>query len=244
MRLAETEQHAALVELAARETARMPPGTARLNVVLNAIDSADELPADAPQRSSVPELLQLGTRIAEEPGNAVLLDDRSSLYLSLVSALKTRDPTRAQQVATRWSELLDGQAARETDAARRRVWDPHRVEAYLALGEAARAIPVLVQSEREVPNDYNPPARLARVYLTLGRVPDARAAIERALAHSDGPRKLRLYMLKSEILIAADDKQGGRAALEDALEFARRAKLPPQYDKLRQTIERRARELS
>jgi tetratricopeptide (TPR) repeat protein len=244
MRLAETDQHAALVELAAHETATMPPGTARLNVVLNAIDAAEDLPADAPQRSSVPELLELGTRIAAEPGNAVLLDDRSSLYLSLVSAFKTRDPERAHQLATRWSELLDAQAARETAAARRRVWDPHRVEAYLALGEAARAIPMLEQSEREAPNDYNPPARLARVYLTLSRLPDARAAIDRALPHSDGPRKLRLYMLKSEILTAADDKVGARAALEDALEFARRAQLPAQYDKLRQTIEKRARELS
>jgi tetratricopeptide (TPR) repeat protein len=244
MRLAETDQHAALVELAAHETATMPPGTARLNVVLNAIDAVAELPEDAPQRASIPEILQLAKRIAAEPGNAVLLDDRSSLYLSLVSALKTRDPAAAQQLATRWSELLDAQAVRETDAARRRVWDPHRVEAYTALGEPARALPMLEQSEREVPNDYNPPARLARVYLTIGRVSDARAAIERALPHSAGPRKLRLYMLKSEILIAAQDKPGARAALEDALEFARRSQLPAQYDKLRQSIERRARELS
>jgi tetratricopeptide (TPR) repeat protein len=244
MRLAETDQHAALVELATREAAKMTPGTARLNVVLNAIDAAEELPADAPQSASVPELLQLGTRIAAEPGNAVLLDDRSSLYLSLVNALKSRDPTAAQQLATRWSELLDAQASKETDPARRRVWDPHRVEAYLALNDAARAIPMLEQSEREVPNDYNPAARLARVYLTLGRVPEARGAIERALPHSDGPRKLRLYMLKSEILVAAEDKPGARAALEQALEFARRAQLPPQYDKLRQSIERRAQDLS
>ncbi|HKU38718.1 MAG TPA: thioredoxin family protein [Polyangiales bacterium] len=240
MRLAESEQPAALLELAAREAPTLPPSTARLNVVLNAIDASE----DVPQHEALPALLQLGTQIAETPSDRVLLDDRSSLYLSLISAYETANPAESQRLAQSLSRTLDAQASRETDAARRRVWDPHRVEAYLAIGEAARAIPMLERSEREVPRDYNAAARLARVYLTLHRLPEARAAIDRALPLSDGPRKLRLYLLKADILVAAQDKAAARAALEEALAFARSAQLPAQYDKLRQTIERRARELS
>jgi tetratricopeptide (TPR) repeat protein/thiol-disulfide isomerase/thioredoxin len=242
MRLAETDRKAECVALAARHAPGMPASTARLNVVLNGIDAAQDLPEDASERAALSQLIELGTRSAEEPGDSVLLDDRSSLYLTLVSALK--GAPESARLARAWSSLLDAEAARASTSAQRRVWDPHRVEAYLALGAAERAIPMLEQSEREQPADYNPPARLARVYLALSRLPDARAAIERALPRSDGPRKLRLHMLQADILIASGDKTAARAALEAALDFARRSQLPPQYEKLLKTIERRVQELS
>ena len=181
---------------------------------------------------------------ATTPSNAVLLDDRSSLYLTLIGALKDEKPEESKRLAGALSRELDTEAERATTTAARMVWDPHRVEAYLALGEAARAIPMLERSEREKPDDYNPPARLARVYLTLQQLEPARAAIERALSRSEGPRKLRLYMLKADILLASKDKAGARATLQEALEFFRSRELPSQFDKLKQTIERRASELS
>lgn len=244
MRLVETHRNAEVVALAAREAAAMPRSTAQLNVVLNAIDAAAELAAGAPERKALPELIRLGITIADRSRDAVLLDDRSSLYMALVNTLKASDPATSRALAVRWSRLLDAQAAGETDPAKRRVWDPHRVEAYLALGDPARAIPLLEQSEREQPNDFNPPARLARVYLSLGRVPEAHAAIDRAIGLSEGPRKLRLYMLKSEVLVAAHDTPGAKTALEEALRFAEQSRLPPQFDELRRAIERRVRELS
>jgi thioredoxin-like negative regulator of GroEL len=240
MRLSESDQYAATVELAAREAQAMPTSTARLNVVLNAIDSGEELPADAPQRAALPALIALGTSLAETPSEAVLLDDRSSLYLSLVSVLKASNPEESKRLARSWSNALDAQAARETEPVRRRVWDPHRVDAYLALDEAARAVPMLEQSEREAPEDYNAAARLARVYLTLQRLPEARAAIDRALPLAKGPRKLRLYTLKADILEAAGDKAGARTALAEALDFGRSSQLQTQHAKQLTAIERRA----
>jgi tetratricopeptide (TPR) repeat protein len=246
MRFAENKQADALVVLAAREAPKMPPSTARLNVVLNAIDAAEELPADSPEQKEVPALVELGSQIAKNDEPSVLLDDRSSLYLSLIKAEKAANPARAKQLAASLSKELDAQALKETDPARRRVWDPHRVEAYLALqelgeqGQAERAIPMLEQSERDAPQDYNAPARLARVYYSLKRLPEARAAIDRALPLADGPRKLRLSMLKADILVASGDTAGARAALQAASEFAKSAQLPEQYDKLRQQIEQRA----
>jgi tetratricopeptide (TPR) repeat protein len=243
MRLAETEQRAAVADLAAREAASMPDGTARLNVVLNGIDAATELPAEAPERAALAGLLQLGTRIATTESTNALLDDRSNLTLTLVRALADADPAESKRLAIWLRDSLDKAAASAGDTASRMVWDPHRVEAYLAAGEPERAIPMLELSERERPDDYNPPARLARVYLALGKHAPARAAIDRALARSDGPRKLRFYILKADIAVAAKDKPAARKALREALEFARRSQLPAQYDALRESIERKAREL-
>jgi tetratricopeptide (TPR) repeat protein len=244
MRLAESNQSAASIELAAREAPNMPTSTSRLNVILNAISASEQLPTDAPERGALPALIELATHLAETPSEAVLLDDRSSVYLSLVTVLKSTKPEESKRLARNWSNALDAQASRETDPARRRVWDPHRVEAYLALGEAARAVPMLEQSEREAPDDYNAAARLARVYLTLQRLGEAQAAIERALALANGPRKLRFYTLKADIQEAGGDKAAARTTLTQALEFARSSQLPLQYTKQLTTLEQRANTLA
>jgi tetratricopeptide (TPR) repeat protein len=244
MRLSETKRDAECVELAARETPTMKPGTSLVNVLVNALDAADQLPASAPARKLLPAILQIGTRVAEDRALPVLLDDRSSLFLSLVGAEKDADPQAAKRLAARWSALLDAQAAQAKTAAARRVWDPHRVEAYLALGTPDKAIPMLEQSEREQPADYNPPARLARVYLAIKQLDQAEAAIERALPRCAGPRKLRLFMLQADVLVAANRRPAARAALEQALSFARGLTLSPGYETLRQTIEHRQHDLS
>jgi tetratricopeptide (TPR) repeat protein len=244
MRLSEAGQHAACFELAEQQAAVLPPGTSLVNVVVNGIDAANELPDQAPERARLPALLRVATSIAENPRQPVLLDDRSSLFLALVDALKTSQPGEAHRLALVWSGLLDAAAASAGTPAARSVWDAHRLDAYLALDQAARAIPMLEQSEREQPADFNAPARLARAYLALGRAAEAHAALDRALPRCEGPRKLRLYLLKADALLAEHDRAGARSVLAEALSFARAAKLSAQYDRLRELIERRARELS
>jgi tetratricopeptide (TPR) repeat protein len=244
MRLMEGERHDQVFALALREGPRLEDGTARLNVVLNGIDAGVHSDASHQDPAAWKQLVELGARIATQPERPILLDDRSSLLLSLVTALHDTEPARAQQLAAAWSKLLEAEAARAPTPAARRVWDAHRLEAFMALGQTDKAVPMLEQSEREDPGDYNAPARLARAYLALGKLPDARAAIDRALPLCEGPRKLRLYMLAADIRVAASDRHGARDALRQALDFARDQRLGPQYDKLRRTIERRVRELS
>jgi tetratricopeptide (TPR) repeat protein len=242
MRLDERDRDAESLELAAREAPTLPRNTTLVNVLINGISAGVRLPADA--RAGLPALVQLGVRSVSDPTLRVLVDDRSSLYMNLVEVLATDDPARSRQLAVEWSELLDREAARAKTPSERRVWDPHRLEAYQARKQPELAIPMLEQSEREQPDDYNPPARLARTYLALERLDAARAAIERAIERCPGPRRLRLYMLKADIAMAAQDRPAARAALDQALGFARTAKLPAQYEALRQAIERRILDLS
>jgi tetratricopeptide (TPR) repeat protein len=244
MRLMEGARHQQVFALAVREGPQLKDGTARLNVVLNGIDAGLESGAAHEHEAAWKQLVQLGARIATQPEQPMLLDDRSSLLLSLVTALRDTDPSRALQLAAAWSKLLEAEAARAPTPAARRVWDAHRLEAFMALGQTDKALPMLERSEHESPGDYNPPARLARAYLALGKLPEARAAIDRALPRCEGPRKLRLYMLEADILVAASDRPGARDALRRALDFARAQQLGSPYDKLRAAIERRVHELS
>ena len=99
--------------------------------------------------------------------------------------------------------ILEAAAARAPDVTTAATFDAHRMETYLYLGEAAKAEKLLAAREKEMPGDYNPPARLARVLLEEKRAPEAEAAVDRALAlMPQGPRKVGILGLKAKILAA------------------------------------------
>ena len=134
-------------------------------------------------------------------------------------------PTDARVLALKWALMLDGEAARAPNATARAVFDAHRLLAYLAIGEPERALPMLAESERDFPSDYNPPARIARVYLEMKRYDEALAAANRALSRGYGPRKLRLYLLKADALHGKGDAVALVATLGEAVAFGK--SLPP-----------------
>jgi hypothetical protein len=183
-------------------------GTSRLDVALEGLTCAGRLPANDPQKAAALALFSAELlRIVSDREFPVLADDRSSGFEALVQAAEeAKDTPRARQVAGQWATFLEEQAARAPDARGRAVFDAHRVEAYLALGQPERAFPVLKASSAAFPRDYNPPARLARAYLAAGRVPEARAEIDRALHLVYGPRRKRLEALAAEIAAAEKSK--------------------------------------
>ena len=59
------------------------------------------------------------------------------------------------------------------------------------------------EREKQMPDDFNPPARLARVLLEEKKLPQAEAAVDRALAKmTRGQRRIGVLSLKSRILQA------------------------------------------
>ena len=127
-----------------------------------------------------------------------------------------------------------GQDARAIAFARRRVPVLGRSSSALALAAGAldaagdlpdslpeRAIPMLEQSERDFPRDYNPPARLAIAYRALHRWRDALAASDRAMALVEhGPRKLLLFDVRVEIQLGLGDVAAARRTLGDEIAYA------------------------
>ena len=121
----------------------------------------------------------------------------------------------------------------------RAAFDPHRVNAALALGEPLRAEAALEQSERDLPADYNPAARLGIIYRRAGRYDDALAAVDRALGKVYGPRAMRLYDLKADIQLKKGDRAGARKTLEKALAQARALPVEQRRDQNVAAIEKK-----
>src|SRR5207244_11424020 len=97
--------------------------------------------------------------------------------------------------------------------------------AYIELGEPERAIPMLEQSQKDFPDDYNPPARLAIAYKEMKRWDEALAASDRALSMVYGPRRLQILRTRADIFEGRGDKDAAKKTIADAVAFAEA--LPP-----------------
>ncbi len=221
-RLAELKQWDACVELAKAEMPNLAPGTSLANLALTGLACAKRAPDGEAAHGQLDSLVAATERLATDRTLPILADDRSGLFEGLVDHYKEAGKqTDVRLLALKWAEFLDAEAARAPDAAARSVFDAHRMLAYIALGEPARALPMLAASEREFPKDYNPPARIARVYLELKQYDEALSAANRALSRGYGPRKMRLYVLKADVLRGKGDAEGTLAALREAVAFGK-----------------------
>jgi tetratricopeptide (TPR) repeat protein len=159
----------------------------------------------------------------ERPGRRSLAaaDDVSTSYLSLIHARKDAgDAPGARKDAEAWAAFLEGQAAAANTPEQRAVFDSHRLSAYMELQQPERAIPMLQASEKDLPDDYNPPSRLAVAFMAMKKPDEALAASTRALPKVTGPRRVQVLQRRSDIFAAKGDAAAAREALEQALASA------------------------
>ncbi len=135
------------------------------------------------------------------------------------------DAAGARKDTEAWTAFLEAQAAAAKTPEQRAAFDSHRLMAYMELKEPERAIPMLQESEKDLPDDYNPPARLALAYFEMKKLDEALAASNRALPKVSGPRRIQVLRTRSDIFAARGDAAGAREALEQALAYAE--SLPP-----------------
>jgi thioredoxin-like negative regulator of GroEL len=238
------ERYADCVALSSREWASLPRGTSRLNVVLAGLVCGDSLEKEDARRADLPTLLTEASRMVTEPSEPVLADDRSSLFEEIVLVLRSGgNEVAAMDIAMRWRDVLEAEAAKAATPAARAVFDSHRMLAYAAVGQPERAIPMLEQSERDFPDDYNPPARLAKVLLDVGKLDTALAAIGRAESKVYGPRALRVLSIEADILVAMKRPAEAKTALLRAVALGEELKVSGGYKDLLERIRKRAAEL-
>ncbi|MCC6624521.1 MAG: thioredoxin family protein [Deltaproteobacteria bacterium] len=221
--LARAGRNAECAALALAELPRTAPrSTGRADLAIGGVGCAAALEGEA-KASALAVLVPEARAIAEDP--AVLGDDRSGAWIGVIDGLEALgDKDGAAKAAAAWSALLDDLAARAPSPAARVIYDSHRMSAYLEIGQGERALPMLERSQRDFPNDYNPPARLAYTLLQLGRLDEALAASARAEALVYGPRSLRVLSVRADILEKRGDAAGAIAAIDRALAVA--ASLP------------------
>ncbi|EYF01598.1 thioredoxin family protein [Chondromyces apiculatus] len=136
-------------------------------------------------------------------------DDRADALGILASALKdTGDTAGARQAQEARLALLE-QAAKEAKTPEMAATHDYlRSLTYQELGRGDEAVAMLKERERQLPDLYEPPARLAQALHALDRNQEALAAVDRALARSYGPRKTGYLKLKAQIQLKLGDKKG------------------------------------
>jgi len=226
LQLSLTRQSAECARTALAELPSVLPGTSLATVAGTGLGCALDLPAtDAERQAAAPVLETRVVELTRDMSAPMLADDRSSLFETLVDARRERgDAAGALTAAAEWASYLEGEAARAKTPEARAVFDSHRLAAYLALGQPERAVPMLQQSRKDFPRDYNPSARLAVAYLAMHQPALAVAAAEQAEALVYGPRTLRVLLTKAEAQAATGDKAAAQATLARADELV--ASLP------------------
>jgi tetratricopeptide (TPR) repeat protein len=223
----ETEQPESLVRLARRAYPRLEHTASAANVAGSALEAALELPDTlAARRAWIAELEGRCRAVLADRSLTLAGDDRSALYIALLDARHdAKDDAGAHQVAEAWATMLEGEAAKAKTPDARAVYDSHRLGAYLELDQPERAIPMLEASERDLPDDYNPPARLAVAYRAMKRWSEGLAASDRAFGKAYGPRQLGMYQVRADLYVGLADVASARHTLENAIAFA--DSLPP-----------------
>lgn len=220
--LSHADQLAECVAVARAAMATVRPTAAAAVVAGSGLDCALGLPEGASGKAADVAAFEKDVRaVLADPKLRLVADDRSALYGSLVDARRdAHDEAGAQRLALEWVADLDKAALAAKTPEQWTALDPNRLSAFDAAGQIEKAIPMLEKSAREFPEDYNPPARLALVYLKLKRYDEALAASDQALAKVYGPRKLRVFAVRADIYKAMGNEAATRKTVEEALSYA------------------------
>ena len=218
--LSSAKQHEACARTANEQLPSLKATSDRLNAITWGLSCAMELPKEVAERDVlVSSLVKQATAALTLEG--ALADDVSGLYEMLVDERRAaKDDAAVLTLARAWLTFLETAAGKATSPAARAVFDPHRLLAGMASKQLDRVIPALQQSEKDLPADFNPPARLALAHKELGQLPEALADVGRALEkNTGGPRRVRLFEVQASILGAKGDLAGQKKSLSDAIAY-------------------------
>jgi thiol-disulfide isomerase/thioredoxin len=216
------KQHEACARTANEQLPSLKTTTDRINALTWGLMCATELTKEVADREALRGALVKHATAALSLEGA-LADDVSGLYELLVDERKAaKDDAAVLTLSKAWLTFLENAAAKAPTPSARAVFDPHRLLAGMASKQLDRVIPALEQSEKDLPNDFNPPARLAIAHKALGQLAEATADIGRALEkNTGGPRRLRLYEVQATILAARGDLAGQKKSLAEAIAYGK-----------------------
>lgn len=220
--LQSSEQYGPCVARTSSEYPRFKNTSSAMNIAAIGLDCALSLGKEVVDREATIARFEAMSREAMDNDRVVVAaDDRSGLYIAMIEAREAaKDAEGARKLAGEWSAFLDREAAKATTPEARAVFDSHRLSAYMEIGEPARAIPMLEQSERDFPDDYNPPARLAIAYKAMEKYGESIKCADRALTRAYGPRRLTIYRTKCDSQLGAGDTEAARATMLEAIATA------------------------
>jgi tetratricopeptide (TPR) repeat protein len=214
--LFELEDFAHCAELGITEGDGLEGSSAPIDFAFYAFECASRLPPGPAQADAVSRTRTRIERLVERPPEEATTDDLGDLYAMAARAVRaTGDTSRARALEEQGLVLLEQSVARAASPEAAQVHDYARMKAYLVLGRAEEALRMLEERCRQLPDHYEPLARLASTLGELGRPTEALAPLRRAIELSYGPRRLR-YLAKLAVLLEkTGDLDASRAALRE-----------------------------
>lgn len=183
--------------------------------------------------------------VLDDPKLDISNDDRSGMYIAMIDARAALDDKEgATKLRQEWVAFLEDAAAKAKTPQQRAVYDSHRISAYLELGTPEKALPMLEQSERDFPDDYNPPARLALAYRAMKKYDEALAASDRALARAYGPRKIGILRTRADIYSDKGDKEAAKKTVEETIRYAKSLPAAQRNERTIAALEKKLTQLS
>jgi len=154
-------------------------------------------------------------RVLQAPDAALSMDDRSeALRIQREIAIALKQDERAVRLAERQRAVLDEAAAAARTPLEAMTYNWPRAEVYAYLGISDELVADLKKSVQDLPNQYDPPHRLAWIYSKIGKHDEALEMADKALALVSGPRKALIQSLIADIHEARGDLASAKKALE------------------------------
>ena len=215
-------QHEACAVTARNAFASFKGAPSAANVAGSGLDCALSMKDDDPRKAGLVAALARDARsVLEGPKAGLAADDVSAVYQTVAEERQAaKDEAGEKTVLEAWATYLETEAAKAKTPAERTVFDAHRTTVCLALGQPERVVPALLASEKDFPDDYNPPQRLAIAYGAMKKYDDALAASDHAMARAYGPRKLVVYRTRVDLLQKKGDPESAKKTLQEMLAFA------------------------
>ena len=178
------------------------------------LDCAGEAKAGDAKLAHAEAVARLRDFTANPPADASA-DDRADAWNTLSYALdEDGDKAGAKHAQEQRLAILEKAAAGIKDPLLAQTFDYARAQAYVALDRGDEAVAMLEAREKELPDSYEPPARLASALAKMDRLPQALTAVDRAIAKAYGPRKLLYVRQKADIQSRMGDHAGEVATLK------------------------------
>ncbi|HHH31752.1 MAG TPA: thiol reductase thioredoxin, partial [Polyangiaceae bacterium] len=178
------------------------------------LDCAAEVKAPALRDRARAAVLARLKRHTDSPPDAASVDDRSDALAIYAGAL-AESGDRAGERAAREKQiaLLEAAAAEAPGPKEAATFDYARMGAYLALGRGSEAVAMLRERRAQLPDSYEPPARLAQALIAMRKDREAVEPLEDAVSKAYGPRKLGYLATLAELRARLGDRSGQREAL-------------------------------
>jgi thioredoxin-like negative regulator of GroEL len=190
--------------------------------MVTALTCADQREKDEPDR--VKKLRERAVArwqtLLADPAAELSVDDRSDAMASereVLDTLGKKDD--AKRLAEQQLALLNEAASKAPTPLAAMTYNWQRAEVSVYLGRPLEIVPALEKSAKDLPDEYDPRARLGWVYWKAGKLDEAAKWTDEALKLVYGPRRGRILTQRADIAAAAGDVAAERALREEAVKL-------------------------